>query len=220
LSGYGFNKETNISKALSRLNIGGITQLTNDQKGTVEVCTYVCTKSDNYQENEYYPDFTFTRDYKNELREDENTFPEPYIYMEVVTNSFIVRKNYVYHKQVIKRKYIHFDWETGEIKGTDIDIKIIEEKQYFKKTINKFDKILDPHKFYKREKKIYGNFKKINEKITDKMKKLIDEVVHQYRSMKYQFDFMGQGFEDDQDFYESTKELETQPENLNPESIK
>jgi RHS repeat-associated protein len=212
-----YKKSTNISKGLERLNVGGSGKIrfahtSYTESWVVSHCTYVCRTAENYQKNEYYPKYTYTTEYTADLNTDEDyTFPENYIYMEKITNSLVIRDDYVYHKQIIERTLHYFSYEDGTYLGTKTITKTIEQKQYRDKTV--WDDVhfaLNPNEFYS---KVDIQFKPRVVKdveLTQEMAKLIQQIIDQKKFVDGVFDERNQIQEFIQDDLESIKRNETE----------
>jgi RHS repeat-associated protein len=159
---------SNIEKAIKRTGIGGDGNLsTND--GLTYRGTFICHSTENFQKNQFYEKHSFVTDYSlKALKEQSDLNKVAGVYIESVgilgknnfndivskssvTNTFVIRDNFIYHKQTIETENIHFHPFTGEVLLKSYTTTVVEEKQYFiNANFKGGDNMLDDDKLYRK----------------------------------------------------------------------
>ncbi|MEY3499424.1 MAG: hypothetical protein RL308_1093 [Bacteroidota bacterium] len=177
-----YNEDTNIIKALKRLGVGGYDEVRFNEGNSyiLKVTGYVCLSSKNYKKDRFYDENTFETSYKCNLNNDQATAvpPDNNIFKEKITNTFVIRDKYVYHKQKIERTTHYFDIETGGYLNTQMSVTTIEQKQYFdRNNSDQNHKALNHKKFYSKVSTTYKPTKVIDVRLTKEMIALVDRVM-------------------------------------------
>jgi RHS repeat-associated protein len=208
--------ETNIIRALERKGVGGY--------GEVKYSTgrsfiwyrsgFVCTESNNYKKDNYYDKFTIETSFKYISNEGRGDYPESLIYKDKITNTFVIRGDYVFHEQKIERTEYYFSKTNGEYLFTQTITKTIQEKQYFDNNYSDQKHLaLNPYKFYSKVSVDFGPRKVENIEITNEMKNLIKIVIREMKSQEIEMNLVEQNIQLQFDYINQTIKYEESSNN-------
>ena len=190
--------ETNIIRALERKGVGGYgkVEYSNGKSSIWYRSGFVCKENNNYKKDKYFEKFTIETSFKYISNDEIGSFPAPLIYKDKITNTFVIRGEYVFHEQIIERTAYYFSTTNGEYLFTQTSTKTIQEKQYFDKNYSDEKHVaLNPFKFYSKVSVNFGPRKVEDIEITKEMKSLINTVIDETKSKENELNMLGQNIQ-------------------------